>query len=127
MIRSVIALWPQPAQSVVLLPLYATTSRPMRLTFCGGAGGTAVVVAMLPSCLLADDGFGHAASVDGQAVIMQHAAQFGDLLALQFQAQQSAELGVAVLFDDIDPSVAAYEIPHLAVEGVGPQAAVVSH
>src|SRR6516165_1132537 len=101
MIRSVIALWPQPAQSVVLLPLYAATSRPMRFTFGGGAGGTAVVVAMLLSNLLGDDGVGDAAGVDGQAVIVQHAAQLGDLLALQVQAQQPAELSVAVLLYDI--------------------------
>src|SRR5687767_5350788 len=38
MMRSVIALWPHPAQSVVLPPRYATGSSPMRLTFFPGAG-----------------------------------------------------------------------------------------
>ena len=35
MMRSDIALCPQPAQRVVFPPLYSMTVRPMRLCFCG--------------------------------------------------------------------------------------------
>src|SRR3954468_17423676 len=36
MMRSEMALWPQPAQSVVLPPLYSITERPMRFVLTGG-------------------------------------------------------------------------------------------
>src|SRR5262245_15659279 len=39
MMRSVIALCPHPAHSVVFEPRYASDSRPMRLTFLPGADG----------------------------------------------------------------------------------------
>src|SRR6266850_3405414 len=56
MMRSVIALWPQPAQSVVLAPRYAVDSSPMMLTFLpdGGGGATApldIRFSCLPSLL----------------------------------------------------------------------------
>ena len=41
--RSEMALWPQPAQSVVLPPRYSSTGRPIRLTL---GPGVAVAVAM---------------------------------------------------------------------------------
>ena len=44
MMRSEIALWPQPAHSVVLPPRYGCISRPMRFVFFAGSG---VVVAMM--------------------------------------------------------------------------------
>src|ERR1043166_984776 len=46
MMRSEIALWPQPAQSVVLPPLYSRTGKPMRFVLGAGGGGV-VVVAIL--------------------------------------------------------------------------------
>src|SRR5271170_7048838 len=39
MMRSEMALWPQPAHSVVLPPLYSRTLSPMRLVFGAGADG----------------------------------------------------------------------------------------
>src|SRR6266853_5606745 len=50
MMRSEIALWPQPAHKVVLPPRYSTTGRPMRLVL---GGGVLVVVAIyLPSMVM---------------------------------------------------------------------------
>ena len=51
MMRSEIALWPQPAHSVVLPPRYGCTSRPMRLIFLPGSG-VVVVVVMVRICAL---------------------------------------------------------------------------
>ena len=47
--RSEIALWPQPAQSVVLPPRYTASSRLIRLTFFAAAGAAAVGVVMMCS------------------------------------------------------------------------------
>ena len=44
MMRSEIALWPQPAHSVVLPPRYGCISRPMRLIFLPGSGVAVVVM-----------------------------------------------------------------------------------
>src|SRR6201999_174699 len=64
--RSEMALWPHPAQSVVLPPLYSITVRPRRLVFgAGGSVGTVVVVAIALAALLRDDFVGDAARVDG--------------------------------------------------------------
>src|SRR5208282_2164100 len=51
MMRSEIALWPQPAQSVVFPPLYSITVRPMRFVFGPAEPGSAtgVVDIYLPS------------------------------------------------------------------------------
>src|SRR5579862_4285877 len=43
MMRSEMALWPHPAQSVVLLPLYEDTSRLMRLTFFVAIGVSSAI------------------------------------------------------------------------------------
>jgi hypothetical protein len=86
--RSEIALWPQPAHSVVFPPLYDCGSRPIRLTLCvdmtslpaqhrGGALGR------LPSHLVPfarQHRIGHAARVDGQPVVVQDAAQLAHAL-----------------------------------------------
>ena len=45
--RSEIALWPQPAHSVLLPPRYAASSRPMRFTFFAGPGAGVAGVAMV--------------------------------------------------------------------------------
>src|SRR5579863_7309654 len=54
MMRSEMALWPQPAHNVVLPPLESMTVRPMRLVLGAGAaapGSTVVVDIYLPSIL----------------------------------------------------------------------------
>ena len=43
MMRSEIALWPQPAHSVVLPPRYGCISRPMRFIFLPGPASRSVV------------------------------------------------------------------------------------
>ena len=93
MIRSEIALCPQPAHSVVLPPRYGAISRPMRLIFLPGSGVAVVVIRTLAARLaigrrhqrvgvmralqtfLLLDGVGHRAGVDRQAAVVQHAAQ----------------------------------------------------
>src|SRR3954451_23766354 len=49
MMRSEIALWPHPAQRVVLPPLYSITVRPMRLVFGPAPDSTIVLDIYLPS------------------------------------------------------------------------------
>src|SRR5687767_677152 len=43
MIRSEMALWPHPAQRVVLPPRYGCISSPMRLVFLGGVIGVSIL------------------------------------------------------------------------------------
>ena len=43
MTRSEMALWPHPAQSVVLLPRYDWSSRPIRFSFFPGGGAVIVI------------------------------------------------------------------------------------
>src|SRR5918995_3616664 len=100
MTRSEMALWPQPAQSVVLLPRYDWSSRPIRFSFFPGGGAVMVMVdsfglratgcgrlsgiprrrlalgsarglATHRGAFLRKDGVGDAARVDRQAVIVQ--------------------------------------------------------
>src|SRR5689334_7706942 len=48
MMRSEMALWPQPAQSVVLPPRYNVCSRPIRLVFFGESGMATDIVLFIP-------------------------------------------------------------------------------
>src|SRR5580704_7314087 len=50
--RSEMALWPHPAQSVVFPPLYSRTERPIRLVFGAGGGAVGVVAIYLPSMVM---------------------------------------------------------------------------
>src|SRR5882724_7128903 len=78
MMRSEMALWPQPAQSVVLPPLYSMTVKPMRFVFGAGAcGGGVVVVAML-FALHGHEFVGDGACVQRQPVNVGDAAQTRD-------------------------------------------------
>src|SRR5215467_7261082 len=117
--RSLTALWPQPAHSVVLLPLYFRTSRPMRLTFLG-AGEVGEVVA-ISVALLFHDLVGHGTRVEWQAAVVAHAAEFRDQLGIEFQPHETEKLGVAILIYDIDPIVPANEILQSVGEGIPAQ------
>src|SRR4051812_25828767 len=112
MMRSEIELCPQPAQSVVLPPLYAAGSSPIRLIFSG------VAIDLLPACASGADPprrllrhfvaflrqhvFGNAARVDRQPAVVQDAAQLADAFWRQLEPHQLQQLGVAVLLDDVD-------------------------
>src|SRR5579864_5017341 len=101
MMRSDIALCPQPAQSVVLPPLYSITDSPMRLIL--GAGVLGVVAILL--ALHGHNFVGYGARVERQAVNVADAAQPG------YQLRPNI-----VLLD---------EFVHFAGEGVSTQAQVV--
>src|SRR5215469_1085191 len=121
MMRSEMALWPHPAQSVVLPPLYSRTERPMRLVL--GAGAVGVVAILL--ALHGHEFVGHRARVERQAVDMRDAAQASGQRGLDVELEQAEHLGVAVLLDDVDGVVLLDEVVHLAGEGVGANAQVV--
>src|ERR1700722_14934592 len=74
--RSEIALWPQPAHSVVLPPLYSRTLRPMRFVFGPGADvGSAVGGGTMLFGLHASEFVGDGARIERQSVEMSQAAQ----------------------------------------------------
>src|ERR1035437_7438061 len=123
MMRSEMALWPQPAQSVLLLPLYRAIYRPTRLVLADGAGGT-VAVAMLVRCLLGNYFIGYRTRVKRRTVIVANAAELRNLLGAAFQPQQAKHLGVAVLIHDVDALVAVYKIMNFRCKRVSPQTAV---
>src|SRR6188768_3114320 len=139
MIRSEIALCPQPAHSVVLPPRYGAISRPMRLIFLPGSGVAVVVIRTLAArsaigrrhqgvgvtralqTFLLLDGVGHRAGVDRQAAVVQHAAQTGDPLGRAIEPHQPEHLRVTILLDDVDPRVAVEKLVELGRERVGAQ------
>src|SRR5215831_15072275 len=106
--RSLTALWPQPAQSVVLLPLYFRTSRPMWLTFFG-CGEDAEVVAMSVA-LLFHDVVRYGAGVQGQPAVVTHTAEFRDQVRLEFQPHEAEKLRVAILIHHVDAVMPADEV-----------------
>src|SRR4029077_16128405 len=114
MMRSEIALWPQPAQSVVLPPRESRTVRPMRL-FLGGGVGVLVVVAMLLA-LHADEFVGYRACVQRQPVNVRDTAQARHQFRFYVQLDQAEHLGIAVLLDHINPVVLFDEFMNLARE-----------
>src|SRR5579859_297744 len=120
--RSVIALCPQPAQSVVLFPRYSPISSPTRFNFFGGDGG-ADVVAML-FLLLGNNRIRNGAGVDGQPAIVKNAAKFCHVFWVDFHAKQTEHLRVAVLFNHINTLVAVDEILNLLVKGISTHATV---
>src|SRR5216683_7855537 len=72
MMRSEIALWPQPAHSVVLPPLYSAIDSPIRLVF--GLGVLVGVVAILLA-LPHDDLIGHRPRIEWQPMNMRNTMQ----------------------------------------------------
>ena len=75
MMRSEIALWPQPAHSVVLPPLYSAMDSPIRLVF--GTGVLVGVVAILLA-LHHDDLIGHRPRIEWQPMNMRNTMQTRD-------------------------------------------------
>src|SRR5690348_3992510 len=58
----------------------------------------------------------YAASVDWKSLVVANALEFGNVLRISFDSQQLINLAVAVLFDHIDPLVAANKIQDLLGE-----------
>src|SRR6266851_7257791 len=75
MMRSEIALWPQPAHRVVLPPLYSAIDSPIRLVF--GPGVLVGVVAILLA-LPHDDLIGHRPRIEWQPMNMRNTMQTRD-------------------------------------------------
>ena len=85
MMRSDIALCPQPAQSVVLPPLYSITDSPMRLIL--GAGVLEVVAILL--ALHGHNLVGYGARIKRQPVNVTDAAQACNQLRPDVELQQA--------------------------------------
>src|SRR5258708_2545523 len=143
MMRSVIALWPQPAHSVVLPPRYGCISRPMRFFFLPVSGdvGVGSMVLFRGVCLdgarggrdgrgrrllpfLHEDVVGQRACVDGQAVVVQHAPDVVRRRRRQVVSQQHAQLRVPVLLDEVHARVAREKRIDLRGERIPPDAHV---
>src|SRR5581483_4805263 len=101
--RSEMALWPQPAHSVVLPPLYAWSSSPIRLTLSGVAMVRRLLsprhsradARALPRHLepfLRQHLVGDAAGVDRQPVVVQYAPQPGLALRRELELHQLEQL-----------------------------------
>src|ERR1700685_4678670 len=126
MMRSEMALWPQPAHSVVLPPLYSRTLRPMRLVFGPGAElGSAVGVVTMLFALHAAEFVGDGARIERQSVEVRQTAQARGKLRFQIEFEQTEHLCVAVLFDYINAVVLLNEIVHLARERIRAKAQVI--
>src|SRR3984957_4809965 len=124
--RSEMALWPQPAHSVVLPPLYSRTLRPMRLVFGPGAeGGSAVGVVTMLFALHAAEFVGDGARIERQSVEVRQAAQARNEFRFQIEFEQAEHLRVAVLLDDVNAVVLLDEVVNLAGEWVSAQAQVI--
>src|SRR5208337_3103490 len=93
--RSEMALCPQPAHSVDLPPRYSKTVSPMRFTF-GPSARFTVVVAILQA-LLGRKLVCNGARVGRQSVVVQNAAQLHHLFGGNIQLQQAGQLSIAVL------------------------------
>src|ERR1035437_5593911 len=119
MMRSEMALWPQPAHSVLLPPRYSRTGRPMWLTL-----GLGVAVAILEA-LLGCEFIGNEAGVHRQSVVVENAAQLGYLVGGKIELEQAGQLRVAVLFDHVDALVGVHKVVNLVREGIGADAHVV--
>src|ERR1700756_617927 len=121
MMRSDIALCPQPAQSVVLPPLYSITDSPMRLIL--GAGVLGVVAILL--ALHGHNLVGYGARIKRQPVNVTDAAQACNQLRPDVELQQAQHLRITVLLDNVHALVLLDERVHFAGEGVSAQAQVV--
>src|ERR1700741_4223671 len=121
MMRSEMALCPQPAHSVVLPPLYSMTDSPMRLIF--GAGVLGVVDILL--ALHGHDFVGHGARIERQPVNVTDAQQPCYQLRPNIELQQAQHLRIAVLLDHIHALVLVNEVVHFARERISAQPQVV--
>src|SRR5882762_703993 len=115
MMRSVIELCPQPAQSVVFAPRYAVDSSPMMLTFPAIRFSSPIYLLLLQQFRR------QRAAVDRQPVIVLDAPQLRDLLRVAFELDQAPHLPVAVLIDDVDAIVRVDEVEQLLRERVAAQ------
>src|SRR5262245_19860868 len=125
---AVIASWPQPLHSVEATPSYSLRVRPRLLVFGaeappGGSGTDVVMAGFLPGLVgehRLDDGVG----VEGQAVVVQHAADLLGRLG-QLHAEHAGHLRVAVLLDDVHAVVLREEVAHGVAERERAQTQVV--
>src|SRR5689334_18848293 len=113
MMRSEIALWPQPAQRVVLPPLYSMTVRPMRLVFGALAGVVAILLLRVPCGRKRAARFhrhqlvGDTARVERQAVDVGDGAIFRYEFRRKLDLEQAEHLAIAILLDDVNAVVRA--------------------
>src|SRR5215472_19258507 len=114
MMRSEIALWPQPAQSVVFPPLYSRTERLMR--FVLGAGVLGVVDILL--ALHRHDFVGDRAGVERQPVNVSDTAQPRCEFGAYVELQQAQHLRIAILFDHVEAVMLLNELVNLARERI---------
>src|ERR1035437_148162 len=130
MMRSEIALCPQPAQSVVFPPRYSTTCSPMRLVF-GVAGGvgvvTGVLVGVFPMLLALHhhEFVSHGIRVDGQSVDMANRAQTRRQFRFDVELEQASHLPVAVLLHHIHALVPLNEVVNLARKRIRPHPKII--
>src|SRR5712691_3939711 len=122
MMRSEIALCPQPAHSVVLPPLYSAIDSPIRLVF--GLGVLVGVVAMLLA-LHHDDLVGYGPRIERQPMDMRNAMQPCDQFRPHIQLQQGEHLRIPILLDEVHALVLLYKIMHFARERISAQAQVI--
>src|SRR5438552_9304416 len=128
MMALVVALWPQPGHSVVLLPSYSARVSPSRLT-----GWLACVVVALTASLLAaavrplprersscrpmgralvsEHALGDGARVERQAIVVEHAVDARRPLG-SLEPDALGQLSVAVLLDHVDALVPPHELGH---------------
>src|SRR6516162_1771843 len=120
MMPLVMALWPQPGQSVVLLPSYSALVRPRR--FVGWpAGAVVLTLRFLPAigrnespgdslhhplrdALVRQHAADDRAGVERQAVVVEHAADARGTVR-RLQADALGQLPVAILLDHVDAVV----------------------
>src|SRR5262249_36881026 len=77
------------------------------------------------SALLSSNFVRHRPRINGQAVVVEHAVQLGDLLGSRVQLQQLEHLTIAVLFHQVDNIMVGKKRVHLAAERIGANSEVV--
>src|SRR6185369_10901425 len=125
MMPPVMALWPQPGHSVVLLPSYSALVRPSRLTGWP-AGAVVLTLCFLPAigrnelpsgsldhplrhALVRQHAADDRARIQRQAVVVEHAADARGAVR-RLEPDALGQLPVAVLLDHVDAVVLLHEL-----------------
>ena len=124
MMRSEMASWPHPAQSVDLAALVVDEVQPdavdvLRLAIVpyagAGDGGDVHCLLRPPSCAITSSVTN--ARVDRQPAVVRMLRSFAPAFRRQFQLASAGHLAVAVLFDDVDAVVLLEEFDRSLVKG----------
>ena len=121
--RSEMALWPQPAHSVDLPPRYSTIGK-ADVIHLRARGPTRSCGGHYKPSLVANSSVMRA-RVDRQSVVVQNAAQLHHLLGGKIQLQQARQLRVAVLLHHVNALMAGHKVVNLVRERIGADAHVV--